>query len=383
LAEQGLDIQIEQDPQDADTRCDIVLWKLEKPSQIKRLPALRTRFERAWIAAIVPDDWLQNPETYADLLNCQEKNDVWMESLWEIGFWLGLQRAIQFRLVSQERTDFQEELEQFKEDQEEVLKKSAELVALFEKDSALTSDLHHRLYPRFTPDVPGVQVLSKYLPASGPGGDYFDLFEFADKRHFGLLLADSDTHRAAANLLSVLLSVRHEDLRGKFSHSQALVEYLQSGLLASEKGKGQPVRLLYGIFDRATLRFDLTVAGDIQGYLVRPSERKLVSPQDNPPLGSAGAKWKSHTWDLKPGDTLFFHTNGLPAALAHSGQKVEKVLEDLEALQDPRQVRNELLARIEAGRVKKALPDDTTFVLLSVDAKAMYLRPTLAINQSK
>jgi len=384
LSEKGLEIQIEQSPEDADTRCDVVVWKLQAPAQLKRISDLRARFPQAWISLVVPDGWLADPELYADLLNAADKNDVWPESHWQPGFWLGLQRAIQFRVVAQQRLDLQEDLDHFREEQEEVLKKSAALVKLFESDTALVSDLHRRLYPRFSPDVPGVQVFSKYLPASGPGGDYFDIFEFADKRRFGLLLADSDTHRAAANLLSLLMSVRLEELRGKFSDSAAFVTHLNNGLMAAEKGKGQSLRLLYAIFDRGTLRLDLTVAGDLSGYLVRADERVTLGPQKNPPLGApVDTTWQSISLELKPGDTLFFHTNGLPAALGSGQNGIENVLSGLEALQDPLEVRNELLARIEAARSQKPLPDDTTFVMLCVDANALFLRPTLSIPQSK
>ena len=380
LAEQGLSIQIEDDPKQGDPQSDIVVWQISKVSQLKRVRALRAQFPESWIAVIVPDAWLEDPDAYADILSQDDKNDTWIQSQWQTGFWLGVQRAIAHRLMKEKVADLQEEINTLQEEQNEVLQTSRGLVSQFESDLQLMSDLHRRLYPRFSPDVPGVQVWSKYLPASGTGGDYFDIIEFADKRRFGLLIADSDSHRAAADLLSLLLGVRQEEISGKFANSAVFMEHLNAGLTSSQKAKTKPLRLLYGIFDRATLRFDLTIAGDMQAYLVRSGQCETLD-QDNPPLGVNKHTWKSVTHELNAGDTLFFHTNGLTAAL---GKKdVRTVVEDLEHNADPHAVRNELLARIETQRAKKPLPDDTTFVLLCVDSRAMFLRPTGSLPQSK
>jgi serine phosphatase RsbU (regulator of sigma subunit) len=335
----------------------------------------------AWIALIVSEQWLADSQLYAQLLAAEEKDDVWLESSWESSFWLGIQRAVQSRASLHRERNLQRELETIQASQEHLVQASSDLVKKLESDTQLATDIHRKFYPRFSPDVPGVEVLSKYLPASGKGGDYFDLFEFGDQRKFGILLADSESHRAAASLLSALLKVRLDDLKAKYPDSPSFIQHLKEAVEKEGASPTEDLHLLYGVFDRATLQLEMTFAGSFSPRIWRESAWLAVSPETNPSLlRSTPGSWKGTPIHLQAGDTLLLFSDGMVKAF---GSRFESILSTIEKAQNPHDLRNQLLALLHAADQASPLADDVTFILVSVDPNAAALRPVTHLRAVK
>jgi phosphoserine phosphatase RsbU/P len=367
----------------AGQKAELIAWKVSEPRDLAHLTQLRSVQKNAWIALVVPDGWLRDTNLYSSLLAAEDKDDVWLESSWENGFWLGVQRAVQNRASRNREQKLQAELENIKREQEALVASSTALVEKLEGDVDMASQVHRKMYPRFSPDVPGVEVYSKYLPASGTGGDYFDIFEFGDKRRFGLLLADGSSHKSAASLLSVLLKVRLDDLRGKFSDSASFVKHLNDAVLGEQPMSPGTLKLTYAVFDRASLQLELTSAGGIAPRLWREGEVQTLPVASNPTMTDAQHVWKSATHQLKPGDTLLLYSDGLEQGLPKTRGGVDGFLR---AVGDPGtdalELRNRLLAEVDTFRSAEALPDDLTFILLNVDSRALFLRPTATLRKA-
>ncbi len=360
---------------------EVVIWKLSDPKSLSSLGIVRAALTKAWIAIIVPDAWLSSPGRYSEILNADDKDDVWLESSWEAGFWLGLQRAVQHRASLQRELKLQQELQKIQLEQEHLAESSAALLERMEKDVGLATQIHRKYYPKFSPDVAGVTVLSKYLPASGKGGDYFDIFEYGDKKRFGLLLADATSHRTAASLLSVLLKLRLDDLRGRFADSASFVSHLNEAVRAEQPQGKDTLTVLYAVFDRSRLTLDVTCAGRLTPRLWRKGTLSTVALPSHPALVADTATWTSHSFQMEPADTLLFHSNGLSSAFANHTAGLEAILSALAAETESLDRRNKLLAEVDAATLKTPLPDDLTFILLNVDANAMYMRPTLELHK--
>lgn len=351
-------------------------------SSLSDVKDLRALYPQSWLVFVVDDQWLRDVSLYQALLNCPDKDDVWLASSWESSFWIHLQRAVQNRASRLREQLLQKELEQIKLEQETLLVKSSALVEKMEKSAALTQEAHRKLTPRFSPDVAGVEVLSKYLPASGSGGDYFDLFEYGDKRRFGFLVADSQTHQAAANLLSALLSVRLDDLRARFADSSTFVQHLAEAIATSRPSSG--MSLLYGVFDRAALELDLCCAGSVAVWLWRGSAWSPVALQKNPELTTASkTPWVRTPVTLKPGDTVFVFSDGFQKRFETRKGGVPALLESLSGLKSPAEVRNHLLAEIALEGEHSEAQDDLTMLFICVDSKAHSLRPVASLVHSK
>jgi len=255
---------------------------------------------------------------------------------------------------------------------------TSQLVSQFEKDLELAETIQKSLTPQISPSIPGVSLAVKYLPASGLGGDYYDIFELEDKKRFGFLIADSKSHGLAAALLSVLLKLRIEELKDRFPTSSSLVTHLSEEVTKIHKREGTELDLIYGILDRTNLTFQFTSAGPLSPFLWRNSRLISFDTSGAPPLGGK-PEYQYHHYDLQllPGDLLFFNTNGLEAPFRSLGVSLtEGLTRTLSSIKgdDPLLFQNELLAQI--GRFKENqsdLPDDITLVQLAVNQKAIYL----------
>lgn len=268
-----------------------------------------------------------------------------------------------------------------KQQHEEMIflsKQIEQLLSQFQEDVELATKIHHQLLPSSDLKFPGISVTSKYLPAAGLGGDYFDVFDLKDKRHLGVLIADSQTHGMAAALLSTLLKIRLEDIKERGSLSESLMNQLNCELYQVHQSKLPGLDLTFGLLDRTTLSFEYASAGSLRPLIWNYPTFSELPCSETPPLGiNPNYVYTTKTIQLKPGDLLFFHTNGLEAIFGKKGNPLRTNLAEVFASikkMDPVDFQTELLAQINRFQEEQSeLPDDITLVQLLIDKKTLYL----------
>lgn len=359
---------------------NVIVWAPKTPSDLKALPTLRKRQPATWIVLVVEDEWLKDAKRHNLLLACPEKNDVLLRKHWEATLGFSLQRATaQVSLFTRIAT-LKKECRDLKTHYEDLSASSTRLIEQLEKDVGLATDIQRSLLPKASPQIPGVSVSVKYLPAAGLGGDYYDLFDFGDRRHFGVLLADSKTHGMAAALLSVLLKVQLEKMKETYPDSKTFVEFLNQEIKNFHEKDLAPLSLLYGIFDRASLTFQYTSAGPLSPILWRGTRAVTLPVLNNPPLGGMNQyTFRETVTPLQPGDLLILHTDGLEAPLTASTntqsafERIVQILGRKQAVPDPVEVQIELLGLIDRYLETKPLADDLTLIQFAVDGHALYV----------
>lgn len=293
------------------------------------------------------------------------------ENSWEELIYLHLNQLK--RLV-----DTQHRLIRSETELEELNNKTNELILQFEKDLELANQIQKSLLPPSQINVPGISILAKYLPASGLGGDYFDIFELEDSNQIGFLMADSETHGMAAALLSALLKIRLEELRHATSFTQNLVTHLSDEITKIQGKKSGSLDFFFGILNKNTLQLEFTSAGLLRPLLWSQGNLIELPTQSNPALGISPAhSFRSSSYQLKPGDFFFLHSNGLRAPFAAQGQTIDQELSQLLKKQisiDPIEFQSDLLARISHFKEQHTeLPDDVTWIQVLVSHRALYL----------
>lgn len=343
---------------------DLIAFKPKTISQLADLKALRKNFPAAWIAIVLPGTWLKDAEKMNLLLATKEKDEVWVEEHWEKLFWFSYQRLGEAS-----------SREQLKRMCEDLTRQSEKLVKRLEHDLALAGNLQRSLLPKASPEIPGLSIAVRYLPAAGAGGDYYDIFEFGDKRRFGMIMADAATHGMAATLLSVLIKVRLEEMKDRFPDSKSFVEFLNREIREMHGKDLASLSLFYGILDRASLTFHYTVAGSIRPILFRAQKPVALPIATNPALGGVDhSSFQENILRLQPGDLMLFHTDGLNAPLGGSANdKILELLNHADESTDPADIRNEILGLIDRHTEKKALQDDITLIHFTVNERVMYL----------
>lgn len=175
-------------------------------------------------------------------------------------------------------------------------------------------DIQERMLPRTLPQVAGLDVGARMLPARMVGGDFYDVFPLGPDR-LGLAVGDVCGKGVPAALLMALVSSL---LRAETERSESPAETLRTvnRHLLSRSAEGMFVTILYGILDRTTRDFTFARAGhelplfwSADGTIL-PTARGLGHPLgllEEPALDSQIMR-------LPPGAGLLLYSDGVTEA---------------------------------------------------------------------
>ncbi len=365
-------------PEKNKQKCEMVICRIPSIDKIPLLSLVKKRCQDSWVVAVVPAKKLDQPEFYSLLLENESKDGVWTEENWESLFWFSYQQMLEGRNKTQQLKLLRKEVAQFQEKTIELSQSSDRLLDKFKKDVDLAENIQRVLRPRFSPHIPGVSLSVKYIPSVGVGGDYYDIFEFGDKKRFGFLLADSKSHGMAAALLTVLLKLRLEEMKDRFPDSKSFITFVNQEIRAVYNKNSASMSLFYGILDRASLDFHYTSAGNIHPIVWREGKPQSISQRSNPEVGTVDCcEYHENRVSLQPGDLMILFTDGLEMPLKkgkmNAEQRIKELLTVKEQTPDPLRMQNELMGIVDAYTSKKKLRDDLTLIQLAVDEKAMYV----------
>ncbi len=357
---------------------EMIVCAVDRKSDLKKLKIIDKRFPQSWVSVVIEKKRLDEPEFYSALIENEFKNTVWLSDTWESLFWFSYQQMLESRNNASKVKILEKEVFQFRVKTMALSEASNKLLDKFNRDVDLVENIQRVLRPRFSPHIPGINLSVKYIPASGGGGDYYDIFEFGDKKRFGILLADSKSHGMAAALLTVLLKLRLEEMKDRFPDSKSFITFLNQEIKTVHDKIGSSISLFYGILDRASLTFQYTAAGSLKPIWWRGGRSKLVPSSQNPEVGGRDHfEFRENTLQLQPGDLMILYTNGVEAPLKKKKmlceERILELLKKREPSPEPLDVQNELMGVIDEYTAKKKLKDDLTLIHLAVDERAMYV----------
>ena len=183
---------------------------------------------------------------------------------------------------------------------------------LFEQHR-IAETLQRSLLPERMPDLPGVALAARYLPAatqSAVGGDWYDVIQLSDGR-IGIGIGDVVGRgvQAAALMGQLRTALRAYALDGGSAADTAarLVRYVSS------LDPGHMATMLYALVDPDAGVAQIVSAAHPAPLVVSPSGSAVyVELRPEPPLGTAGiGSFEETEVHLQPGTTLLFYTDGL------------------------------------------------------------------------
>lgn len=226
----------------------------------------------------------------------------------------------------------------------------------------LAETLQRRLLPTDLAGSGGLELASRYLPASGEslGGDWYDAFPVGPGR---LVVAIGDVvgHGmvAAASMAQLRMAVRAYAIDG---HPPPVVvervNHLMRGL-----GPRAMTTLVYATIDSDRELIEIVVAGHPPPLLVAPDgEASFVSQRGGIPLGvSDTARYASQTLAFTPGTTLILYTDGL---VESRGEPLDAGLERLRELAADTSVGVDgVCSRIISRLAPATRPDDVALLI--------------------
>jgi anti-sigma regulatory factor (Ser/Thr protein kinase) len=177
-----------------------------------------------------------------------------------------------------------------------------------EVERGISETLQRSLLPECLPEIPGVDVAARYLPArdTAVGGDWYDVFPLPTG-HVGMVIGDVAGRGvwAAAVMGQVRSAVRAFALDGT---PPALIAARVTRLLHPHA----MATLVYLVFDPDTWTVRYLNAGHLPPLIVTPEGAVSFLEGGSPPLGAAAeAVYHEEVAALPPGSTIVLYTDGL------------------------------------------------------------------------
>jgi anti-sigma regulatory factor (Ser/Thr protein kinase) len=210
----------------------------------------------------------------------------------------------------------------------ELLQLVADRVALSIERSRLmiqgqiAETLQRSLLPRKLPQVPGLRMAARYLPAadeSAVGGDWYDVLNLKNQC-VGFVIGDVAGHgMAAATFMGQLRSA----IRAYAIDSDGPGEVVTKVAEFSDRMHSRMATVIYATLNLTTWEVRFARAGHPYPLLLRSDgSAEFLSDSGGPPLGTrAGRPYEEHALTLSPGETLLLYTDGL---IERRGEKLSE-----------------------------------------------------------
>ncbi len=273
-------------------------------------------------------------------------------------------------------------------DQRQVLRHSAQVIALLvenarltermvdqekvRRDLALAAEVQRRLLPDKPPADGVVSLAAMSLPARTVGGDYYDFFDLGDGR-IGIALADIAGKGIAAALL---MSVVQASLRMILADGGITLPQLAAKMnrfLHRSTGPQSYATFFYCELDPVSSRLRYVNAGHNPPYLLRANGEIEELSAGGTVIGLlAQARYEEGSVDLHRGDILIAFTDGVPEALNPQEEEFgEDRIKELLRLWSggSAAAASENLATTMRDWIQDAAQyDDLTFIILKVNS---------------
>jgi len=210
----------------------------------------------------------------------------------------------------------------------------------FQKELDIATVIQTSILPRTFPPFPDrkeFDIFAKMIPAKDVGGDLYDFF-LIDKYRLGVVIGDVSGKGIAAALLMAVCKTLLKATAYKGIPADNILSEVNN-ILVDESPSNMFVTVFYGVLDTRSGAFEYSNGGHNSPYLISTDGK--VKPLEN--IGGMligamkDAQYKSNVIMLKPGDTLFFYTDGVTEAFnkdkeEFNEERLSKVLENKNSL---------------------------------------------------
>ncbi len=235
-----------------------------------------------------------------------------------------------------------------------------------EQELSIAREIQQALLPKGFRQLPYTHVGGVNWPCLEVGGDYFDLMELGPTRT-AFVIADVSGKGLGAALVMAML-------QGNFSgmamgSDPATVCAHVNRFICDRSGVHRYATLFFGLLD-ASGKVDFINAGHPPPLLIRNGKVEQALPASCLPLGLlAEAQFHSTTFQLQPGDTLVFYTDGITEAIDKQNEQfgVERLQEVVERHPGAsiEKLQEVILAAVEEFSRGAYQADDLTLLMLN------------------
>lgn len=251
------------------------------------------------------------------------------------------------------------------------------------RDLDAAARVQRTLLPEGLPQVPGLRFAWSYRPCDELAGDALNIVRINDDA-IALSLLDVSGHGVPAALLSVAATRSLQPVAGGAASvvagPGANPEAVAPAQVASRLNTLYPMAsngnhyftMIYGLLDIHTRHFRFTDAGHPGPVLARAGEHPRRIDATGFPIGMIdGIEFEECVIELKPGDRLYLHSDGLTEEFNARGEefgddRLLSAIADAQTLGLKDSVES-LVQKVIAWRGEDHLKDDVSVLAIAVD----------------
>ncbi len=183
---------------------------------------------------------------------------------------------------------------------------------LYGREASIADELQRTMLPDDLPQVTGVRLASRYLPAAQSarvGGDWYDAIPLPGSR-VALVVGDVMGHSTTSAAIMGQLRTTVQTLAGLDLPPQEVLHHLDEQ--AQRLGTDRMATCLYAVYDPVEHRITAANAGHPPPVLLHTDgSTELVDLPPNAPIGVGGVDFETVEVAAPAGATLVLYTDGL------------------------------------------------------------------------
>ena len=237
------------------------------------------------------------------------------------------------------------------------------------RDLELAKQIQLSLLPTSPPQLPGVSIACRCVPASHVGGDYYDFFQRGDAL-VDIVMADVSGHSVGAALIMV---ETRSVLRAQMQATKSTGEILKvlNQLLYEDLTRAELfITMFCGKFDARESVLSYSNAGHTRPLLLRGGSWQELDTEGLILGVEYQVAFEEKSVRLEPGDLLFIFTDGIIEAEGAPGEffGVPRLCQLLFEVQkeSPEAMIDAVLSRLAAFCGSGPLQDDVSMVVMKV-----------------
>lgn len=233
-----------------------------------------------------------------------------------------------------------------------------------EKELEIARELQTGMMPSLPLKINGHHFLyGEVLQNSGVGGDFWDIIEFKNGETL-FILGDVSGHGLRAGFVMSAVRLVLKTLALPCGDYKGIINILNQVLYNEFGIKGIYTTFLFCWFKGTTLH--MMRAGHVNPILKRDNKYTLLTLPSGHPIGLLANRKKDHwiTCDLKPGDVIYFYTDGIQDGFPDKEIKIESLFKKIKNL-DKLVLNNDFFSYIKEKHDWKN-NDDATLLMLSL-----------------
>ncbi|MDD5225906.1 MAG: SpoIIE family protein phosphatase [Candidatus Omnitrophica bacterium] len=241
------------------------------------------------------------------------------------------------------------------------------------RELEIATEIQKSIFPEHPPEVEGLEIEAKSVPAKEVGGDYYDFFPVFSGEHMGFIIADASGKGLPGTLYMTRSRSVFRVVSSEEAHPGEILSRSNSYIAAdASSGKGMFITVLFLLYDKTKKQMTCANAGHYPPLWFKAKEKVFAEiTVSGIPVGILpGQSYAEETIQLASQDLLVMYTDGVTEAKAAHGEmfgveRLKRLVAENSSLSA-----HDLFAKIEAGIkafIGEAPPfDDLTLMVIRV-----------------